>query len=331
MEKEMTEKFRNYMIDELRYGPETVKATLRKMEYVFSRASIEPVTAKRESFQEYIREVWEKKGNKTANGYVKIINRWLTFRGLEPLKYFREFGTQFVIRYCSPEETSLLLQTAKKIGKREYAMFSLLFGTGVRLAEACNLKIQDMEGQIVRVKGKGQKTREIYIPEETRDAIRIYMDDRTRPSYREDQDYLFTTRAGNKMTYDFFRKITNDVGLAAGIKFHPHMARHTYATTLLRKGVSVVHVSQLLGHEDLSSTSVYLHPTQAEAIEEARKAIEGRTKGGMQGAVPSGTVPYGPVGSFTFKPTEDLTDGLLILFFLEKEDVEVKENEELYA
>ena len=51
----------------------------------------------------------------------------------------------------------------------------------------------------------------------------------------------------------------------------------------------------------------------------------------MQGAVPSGTVPYGPVGSFTFKPTEDLTDGLLILFFLEKEDVEVKENEELYA
>lgn len=108
--------------------------------------------------------------------------------------------------------------------------------------------------------------------------------------------YYIKSRAGNRMTYDFFRKITGEVGLAAGIKFHPHMARHTYATMLLRKGVSVVHVSQLLGHEDLSSTSVYLHPTQAEAIEEARRAIEGTAKG-EQGSVSCGTVQYGPVGN----------------------------------
>ena len=70
------EEFRNYMIDELRYGPETVRATLRKMEYVLSRVT-EDRHNDREAFQEFIRDVWEKKGNKTANGYVKIINRWL--------------------------------------------------------------------------------------------------------------------------------------------------------------------------------------------------------------------------------------------------------------
>ena len=137
---------------------------------------------------------------------------------------------------------------------------------------------------------------------ETKDALRNYVIDELRhgtetvKSTLRKMDYIMS-RADNRMTYDFFRKITSDVGLAAGIKFHPHMARHTYATMLLRKGVSVVHVSQLLGHEDLSSTSVYLHPTQAEAIEEARKAIEGTVKGDFRGSVSGGTGLYGPVGN----------------------------------
>lgn len=278
--------------EEPSYGPETIRATLRKMDYVMSRISPER-TREREAFQEFIRQIWERKGNKTANGYVKIINRWLSFQRLKPLKYFKEFGTQFVIRYCSPEEVDLLMKAARKTGKREYAMFSLLFGTGMRLGEACNLRIQDIDGNVVRVKGKGQKVREIYLPEETSEAINDYLNDRTKPLAREDQDYLFTSRAGNRMSYNFFRKITADVGMAAGIKFHPHMARHTYATMLLRKGVSVVHVSQLLGHEELSSTSVYLHPTQAEAIAEAGKVIEGRTG---EGPKFSGTARYGPEG-----------------------------------
>ena len=290
------EEFRNYMIDELRYGPETVRATLRKMEYVLYRVP-EDRHNDREAFQEFIRDVWEKKGNKTANGYVKIINRWLSFLKQKPIKYFREYGSEFVIRYCSPEEVDRLLRTARRMGLREHAMFSLLFGTGIRLGEACNLRIQDIGPGIIKVRGKGQKVREVYLPEDASDSIQEYLKVRVRPVSREDQDYLFTSRAGNRLTYDFFRKITADVGMAAGIRFHPHMARHTYATMLLRRGVSVVHVSQLLGHEDLSSTSVYLHPTQAEAIAEARRAIEGRAKEGAVGAGSHGSALYGPAGN----------------------------------
>ena len=290
------EEFRNYMIDELRYGPETVRATLRKMEYVLSRVT-EDRHNDREAFQEFIRDVWEKKGNKTANGYVKIINRWLSFLKQKPIKYFREYGIEFVIRYCSLEEVDRLLRTARRVGTREHAMFSLLFGTGIRLGEACNLRIQDIGPGIIKGRGKGQKVREVYLPEDASNSIQEYLKVRVRPVSREDQDYLFTSRAGNRLTYDFFRKITADVGMAAGIRFHPHMARHTYATMLLRRGVSVVHVSQLLGHEDLSSTSVYLHPTQAEAIAEARRAIEGRAKEGAVGAGSHGSALYGPAGN----------------------------------
>ena len=98
---------------------------MRKIRYIFEHYN-QPLSVF--SFQDFIREVWEKKGNKTANGYIKIINRWLRFKGIEEMKYFKEYGSEFTIQYCSPEEVRKLLQVAKAKGPREYAMFSLLFG-----------------------------------------------------------------------------------------------------------------------------------------------------------------------------------------------------------
>jgi hypothetical protein len=99
--------------EEPSYGPETIRDTLRRMDYVMARISPERF-GERKALQEFIRQMWERKGNERANGYVKIINRWLSFQWLKPLKYFQEFRTQFVIRYCPPEEVDLLMKAAKK-------------------------------------------------------------------------------------------------------------------------------------------------------------------------------------------------------------------------
>jgi site-specific recombinase XerD len=261
------EQFEKWMINDARFSPHTVSQTMRKIRYIFEHYN-QPLSVF--SFQDFIREVWEKKGNKTANGYIKIINRWLRFKGIEEMKYFKEYGSEFTVQYCSPEEKRLLLQAAERKGLREKAMFYLLFGTGVRLAEACDLKFKDILPDRIKVVGKGQKVREVYLPPEAYKAIKAYLNVRTPTDSREDAPYLFTTKARRKMTYAFFRKICSDVAFGAGVKFHPHMARHTYATDLLKAGVSVVYVSQLLGHEDLESTAIYLHPSQLEAIEKAR-------------------------------------------------------------
>lgn len=265
------EEFERWMIDIQRFSPHTVIQTMRKLRYVFNHSDW---PLKVSASQDFIREVWEKKGNKTANGYIKILNRWLRFKGIGEMKYFKEYGSEFTIQYCSQEEVRKLMQVAKLKGPREYAMFSLLFGTGIRLGEAVDLLISNIGPQTITVKGKGQKVREIYLPQETRKAIDDYLPRRTAPEGREDLGYLFTTKAARKMSYDFFRKICQDVAFAAGVKFHPHMARHTYATGLLKRGVSILYVSRLLGHEDLDSTSIYLHPSQADAINAAREAID---------------------------------------------------------
>ena len=266
------EEFERWMINDARFSPHTVNQTMRKVRYVFQHSD-QPLSIF--AFQGFIREVWEKKGNKTANGYIKILNRWLRFKGIEEMKYFKEYGSEFTIQYCIPEEVRKLMQVAKAKGPREYAMFSLLFGTGLRLQEAVNLRTSNITADTILVKGKGQKVREVYLPQETRKALSDYIQmARTKPDTREDYDYVFTTKAARKMSYDFFRKICQDVAFAAGVKFHPHMARHTYATDLLKRGVSILYVSRLLGHEDLDSTSIYLHPSQADAINAAREAID---------------------------------------------------------
>ena len=120
-----------------------------------------------------------------------------------------------------------------------------------------------------------------------------------------DREYLFTTERG-KMTYDYFRKRCEVVSLKAGVKFHPHMARHTYATKLLRQGVSVSYVARMLGHEDLSSTQIYLHPSQDDAIEEVRKVEF------FLDPLTNGTGRYGPVGS---RNSESIVEDGLLLFF----------------
>lgn len=287
--------FEDWLIDEMRFSPSTVHATIRKMKFVAEKCDLT-----REGIQEFIRRIWHTKGNKTANGYIQILNRWLKFQRMKPMAYFKEYDS-FVIKFCTPEQERKLLRTARAIGPREEAIFYLLFGTGARLQEACDLKLSSIGDETITVRGKGQKERTIYLPREAKEAIDRYMLERNLT----EKEYLFTTEKG-KMSYDYFRKRCEIVSLKAGVKFHPHMARHTYATKLLRQGVSVSYVARMLGHEDLSSTQIYLHPSQEEAIEEVRKVDF------FLGSDPLQNGRYGLAGNWSANPIEEEE---LILFY----------------
>jgi len=319
--------FRDYLIDELRFSATTVYQTVRKMRYVLNHTKSDD----RSAFQDFIREIWEEgNSNAKANGYIKIINRYLKFKRLPPLKYYREFES-FTIKICTQEEKEKLLEAAERKGPRAAAMFYLLFGCGTRLAEACDLKIPDILQDRIYVTGKGQKKREIFLPPETRSRIDSYLKVRA-PAYGSDKDYLFTTKAGRKVTYAYFRILCYDVARSAGVKFHPHMARHTYATELLRQGVSVYYVSRLLGHEDLTSTQVYLHPAQSDAIDSVRgvnlfgSALTGGNhpsggvnhsgKGGAQAAQLTPTGPY-RTNPLEIEPSDDLQEKIFLILYLD--------------
>ena len=86
-----------------------------------------------------------------------------------------------------------------------------MFGTGVRLGEAVSLRVQDIAFDTITVRGKGQKVRQIYLPQATREALIEYLKVRIVPSAREDSAYLFTTKAGKRMSHNYFRKICQEL------------------------------------------------------------------------------------------------------------------------
>ncbi|BAB59878.1 integrase / recombinase [Thermoplasma volcanium GSS1] len=123
-----------------------------------------------------------------------------------------------------------------------------MFNCVLRLKEACDLKISNIYDDTIKVLGKGQKERLVYLPPETKEALMDYLKVRTPEKNLEDRDYVFTTASWKKLSYNYFTKICHEISIMAGVKWHPHMVRHTYATELFKSGVNIYYVARLLGH-----------------------------------------------------------------------------------
>ena len=276
--------FENYMIDEMRFSPQTVQSTIKRLKFLSRFADLND----RERVQEFLRKVWEQYGNARANQYIKVLNRYARFAHYRPFKYFKEYE-HMTIKLVQPEAIQRLMAVASKDPRRK-AVFYLLFGCGLRLREIHDLRIDDIHPDRIRVTGKGQKVRDVYLPPEVYDALMEYLSVRANT----DQYYVFTTKK-RRMSYDFLRMLIYDVAKQAGVRFHPHMARHTYASVLLKNGVDLFYVAKMLGHSDLSSTEIYLHPSQDDAINAVKAAFAGIFPGTVAPSS-SGTVSTGPRG-----------------------------------
>ena len=297
------EEFEEWLVEE-RYANKTILNTKQSLRYASQFCDLD----NQDSIKRFVNETERRKGNQTANEYIKSFNRYFKFRSWKQLKYFKEYSS-FVIKVCTYEERDRLLKAASETGARERAIFYVLFGTGVRLQELTDLKVSDIDFQkgMIKVKGKGQKRRQTNLPDEAAGALREYLSSRVIPKEEFARAYVFITRHG-RMNYDYMRSRIERVALKAGVKFHAHMARHTYATELLKQGVDVYYVSRLLGHEKLTSTQIYLHPKQEDAINRTRRVRFFEVQDGLEMTLRPEREVYVP-------PPMDLIDDLNLLGF----------------
>ena len=297
------QEFEEWLVEE-RYANKTILNTRQSLRYASQSCNLDD----QDSIKRFVNETERKKGNQTANEYIKSFNRYFKFKGWKQLKYFKEYSS-FVIKVCTHEERDRLLRAASETGARERAIFYVLFGTGVRLQELTDLKVSDIDFQkgMIKVKGKGQKRRQTNLPNEAAGALREYLSSRVIPKEEFARAYVFITRHG-RMNYDYMRSRIERVALKAGVKFHAHMARHTYATELLKQGVDVYYVSRLLGHEKLTSTQIYLHPKQEDAINRTRRVRFFEVQDGLEMTLRPEREVYVP-------PPMDLIDDLNLLGF----------------
>ena len=150
------------------------------------------------------------------------------------------------------------------IGLRDRAMLELLYASGLRVSELVTVKVNDVSTQdgVVRVTGKGSKTRLVPMGQEAASWIDQYLN-YARPEILQNKlcDALFVTNRADMMTRQAFWYLIKRYALLAGIHKHmsPHVLRHAFATHLLNHGADLRVVQMLLGHSDISTTQIYTH------------------------------------------------------------------------
>lgn len=150
------------------------------------------------------------------------------------------------------------------LGLRERTMLELMYASGLRVSELVALKLVELSlnDGVLRVTGKGGKTRLVPFGEQARHWIERYLQ-QARAVILDGQvdDALFVTARGAPMTRQMFWVIIKKHALKAGIRapLSPHTLRHAFATHLLNHGADLRVVQLLLGHSDISTTQIYTH------------------------------------------------------------------------
>lgn len=172
--------------------------------------------------------------------------------------------------FLTEEEVQNLINSFdEKSELRKKLAISLLYYAGLRISELCNLRTTDISfiPPFIRVEmGKGKKDRLVPLPDKVIPILQRYMD------IENPKIYLFENGKKHVHPSTVFRWLKDGVK-RANIKkdVHPHTLRHSYATHLIRKGVNVKVVQELLGHTNLSTTSIYLHVADQEKFDAVKK------------------------------------------------------------
>lgn len=170
-------------------------------------------------------------------------------------------------RYLTLEESQrLLLAVDGKNKERDYCILCIFLNCGLRISELVGLNISDYRGESLRVVGKGNKERTVYLNDACRDAIDHYLSVR-KLLVPPRVTAMFLSNRRTRISCDsvqvIVKKNLTKAGLDASL-YSAHKLRHTAATLMLQNGVDVRTLQEVLGHENLNTTQIYTHIDNAE-------------------------------------------------------------------
>ena len=277
--KELVELFLNYLSVERGLSQNTILAYQSDLTKFISYLNIQSINSINKTIRENITSyMWtQKEKGLSANSLS---------RGLAAIKVFYRFLLREKITSSDPtdmiespklwkrlpdtlslEEIESLLNAPNikdKQGLRDKALLEVMYATGMRVSEAANLKIQDLNSDIgfVRCIGKGQKERIIPLGRRAIHFTESYIR-QVRPKLLKNKNSqaLFLSRLGERLSRQSIWKIIKIYAKKARIKkaLHPHILRHSFATHLLERGADLRAVQEMLGHSDISTTQIYTH------------------------------------------------------------------------
>jgi site-specific recombinase XerD len=230
------------------------RSSIRSYILYLNKANYRPKTIVRkcESLKNYFSFLYERK--------------WIKSDPCESI--FIPAATSRLPKVLSVAELNALLKTPSE--KNPYELLSkavceLLYGSGLRVSELCQLKVKDInfKSKWIKVKGKGDKERQVPLNEVTKSAIKSWLDSGRGLMSKGSSESLFFNTRGNPLSPRDVRRILDKKAI---LPTHPHALRHSFATHLLDGGADIRVVQELLGHSSVSTTQIYAHVSKERLI-----------------------------------------------------------------
>ncbi len=266
------EKYIDYLKYEKKLSSNTYnsyKDNLKMFNVYFENKNI--MTLNNNNIKEYIYSL--NLSSKTKAHYLTVINSFYNFcindnllnknpcEGIKMPKLDKKLPN-----HLSIDEINKLLdiKLIKPNDYRNKAMLEVLYATGIRISELCNLTLSqlDFEECIIRIMGKGKKERIVPLNSYAIDTLKTYIDIyRNYILKNKTSEYVFINNLGTNISrvgfFKILKKLTKEAGINKDIS--PHTLRHSFATHLLNNGADLRIIQEILGHENLSTTEIYTH------------------------------------------------------------------------
>lgn len=299
-------KFKQHLLLEKALSKNTLDAYVHDVEKLFAfleKARIDPLDVGLENLETFLAELHDKKiGPRSRARMLSGIRSFYQFLVLDGyieanptlLLESPKIGMKLP-EVLSLEEIDMLINAidlSKREGQRNRAIIETLYSCGLRVSEACNLKLSDLylnEG-FIKVEGKGNKQRLVPISERAIAEIMDYMVDRAEIDIKPGhEDYLFVSahfkkRMSRITMFHIIKELAERTGLKKTIS--PHTFRHSFATHLLEGGANLRVIQSMLGHEDIGTTEIYTH---IDANRLRSEIIEHHPRNKKKTPIPSGS------------------------------------------
>ena len=239
------------------------------IDYIGKDKDVYDVKHFKRSFRRYIQFL--KRDKEVTQNYIYLVTIVIKkFFEFHDLNFLEDFSTpkrtKALPKSLNEKEVQNLIESVtwretdhpKHIQKqmRDKLILILLYSSGLRISELINLVIRDIdfEERTMRIRGKGDKDRIVLFDNNAKTLILEYLDTRLK-----DSEYLIINQHGKPLSARYIQQMIKKYGDKAGIekKVTPHVLRHSFATHLLKNGVDIRVIQQLLGHSSLSTTQIY--------------------------------------------------------------------------
>lgn len=276
-------------IEVRKYTPKTIRGKRNNLglflrfceDHADIRTTEELTPAVIRSFTAYMSE----KGRKGTyiNGLLKTIKSFIQYCYEEE---YGGFNTKTAFKWCReekplvlafrPEDVQAMLRDCNGnsfLQIRDKAIITMLFETGIRCGELCEIREDNMHDDFILINGKNHKQRAVPVTQVLRKALLRH--DRAKENYfslKETEDYYFLSFHGRQLTVGAVEHIIKRHGREIeGVRVSPHTCRHFFAQQQVKMGTDLYTISRLLGHENIRITQIYLESLQSRDIIEAAK------------------------------------------------------------